>query len=187
MTTDVPTRAPGRRLLPVVALALTATALAVFGRWHEADTSLGLLGRDYVEATRLKAQLTSVVLGMAGLQLALALWIYQRLPGAGSAPRWARLLHRANGYLTIAVSAPIAVHCLLAYGFQTSSSRLAVHSVAGCLFYGLFVAKVCVVRSSAQPPWALPALGTLVIVTIAVLWYSAALWVFNDYQVPLLR
>jgi hypothetical protein len=183
---DLPSSGPARRWLPALLLAATATAIALFGLWHEPDYTLGLFGADYVHATRVKAYLTSVVLALAALQLLLALWIYTRLPRLGPAPRWAHVAHRTNGYLTVVVSAPIAVHCLLAYGFQTDSPRLALHSVAGTLLYGLFVAKVCVVRDRSQPAWVLPVLGTGLLVTIGLLWVTAALWVFNGYHLPLL-
>jgi hypothetical protein len=56
---------------------------------------------------------------------------------------------------------------------------VAVHSIAGCLLYGAFVAKVLVVRSRRLPGWALPAAGGALVVVIALLWYTAALWVFT--------
>jgi hypothetical protein len=170
---------------PALAIAVGA-ALAVFGTVHDPDYATGLLGRDYVDATRLKAWLTTAVAAMAVVQLVLALWVYGRLPRAGSAPRWAHVTHRLNGAATVAVTLPVAWHCLTAYGFQTGSSRVLVHSVAGCAFYAVFVAKVCLVHDRRQPGWALPLAGALLLLVIGVLWYSAALWVFNDYHVPLL-
>ena len=46
-----------------------------------------------------------------------------------------------------ALSLPIAYHCITAYGVQTYSARVALHSLAGCFFYGAFAAKVLLVRS----------------------------------------
>jgi hypothetical protein len=170
---------------PVLAIAV-GLAVAAFGTVHDPDYATGLLGRDYVDATRLKAWLTTGVAALALLQLVLALWIYGRLPRVGTAPRWAHVTHRLNGAATVALTLPIAWHCLTAYGFQTDSPRVAVHSVAGCAFYAVFVAKVCLVHDRRQPGWALPLAGTLLLLVIGVLWYSAALWVFNGYHVPLL-
>jgi hypothetical protein len=170
---------------PVLAIAV-GLAIGAFGTVHDPDYSAGLLGRDYLDATRLKAWLTSGVAALALVQLVLALWIYGRLPRAGSAPRWAHVTHRLNGVATVALTLPVAWHCLAAYGFQTSSPRVLVHSVAGCAFYAVFVAKVCLVHDRRQPVWALPVAGTLLLLVIGVLWYSAALWVFNGYHVPLL-
>jgi Family of unknown function (DUF6529) len=49
------------------------------------------------------------------------------------------------------LSLPVAVHCMFAYGVQLGDPRVAVHSVAGCLFYGAFAAKVLIVRSRRLP------------------------------------
>jgi hypothetical protein len=77
------------------------------------------------------------------------------------------------------------VHCIQAYGVELhSGSRAALHTLAGCFFYGAFVAKVLVVRSRQLPGWALPIAGGLVALTLVTLWYSAGLWVFHNYSVP---
>ena len=65
---------------------------------------------------------------------------------------------------------------------------IAVHSVAGCFLYGALLAKVLLVRSPALAgPRAgrlpAPRRGTLV-ATVAVLWYTSALWYFNDFKLP---
>lgn len=185
--TDVVVRPRRRGLLPLVLLVLVTSGVFAFGRLHAPDYTFGLLGQDYAAATRLKARLATVALVLAGVQLLLALWIYRRLPGAGVAPRWAHRAHRLNGFLVIGVTVPVAVHCLIAYGAQLDSPRVALHSVAGCLFYGVFVAKVCLVRDRRQPARLLPIAGSLLLLLIGLLWYSAALWVFNGYEVPLLR
>lgn len=176
-----------RRYLPLVAALLVGGAVYAFGQWHTPDYTFGLLGRQYFEATRLKAWILTGVVGLAAGQLLLALWIYGRLPRVRPAPRWVGRAHRGEGYLLFAATVPVAVHCLLAYGFVGVTPRTLVHSVAGCAFYGAFAAKVMVVRDRAQPAWVLPVLGSILLTVIAVLWYSAALWAFNGYQVPFLR
>jgi hypothetical protein len=90
----------------------------------------------------------------------------------------------AAWFALFALSLPVAVHCLIAYGAQLTSVRVAVHCLAGCFFYGAFVAKVLLVRSRRLPGWVLPAaVGTLAGV-VAVLWYSSALWFYDGYQLP---
>jgi hypothetical protein len=44
------------------------------------------------------------------------------------------------GFALFALTVPAAVHCLIAYGVQLTSPRVAVHSIAGCFFYGAFAA-----------------------------------------------
>ncbi len=70
----------------VLAAAVVA-ALIVIGRVHTVNPAFSLFGRQYEAAVTLKALLATVVLGLAGLQVLLALWIYRKLPLAGSAPR----------------------------------------------------------------------------------------------------
>ncbi len=107
----------------------------------------------------LKSTLASIALGMAALQVLLALWIYRKLPLAASPPRPVRLAHRIIGLALFALTVPIALHCLIAYGVQLTSVRVAVHSPAGCFFYGAFVARVLLVQSRRLPGWTLPVAG----------------------------
>jgi hypothetical protein len=62
-----------------------------------------------------------------------------------------RLVHRVVGFALFALTVPIALHCLIAYGVQFTSARVAVHSLAGCFFYGAFVAKVLLVQTRRLP------------------------------------
>jgi Family of unknown function (DUF6529) len=91
---------------------------------------------------------------------------------------------RLAGIGLFALTVPIAVHCVLAYGVQLTSARVAVHSLAGCLFYGAFTAKILLVRTRRLPGWALPAAGGALALLVAVLWYTSALWYYNGYQLP---
>ena len=50
--------------------------------------------------------------------------------------------------------------------------------------YGVFVAKMLVVRNRRMPGWVLPAAGGVLVVVVAVLWYSSALWFFNGSRLP---
>jgi len=177
--------AGGARVVLAAGLALlVAAAVYAVGQAVTPDYSMGLFGRSAVAAIRLKAQLATAILVLAVAQLGSALWIYRRLPGAGPAPRPVSLLHRLGGTTALLLSLPIAVHCIRAYGVQLSSPRAAVHSLAGCFFYGAFAAKVLIVRSRRLPRWALPVAGGLLLTLIVVLWYSAALWYFAGFRLP---
>jgi len=172
----------------VLGAAAIAVAIFVIGRSITPDYSgTALFGRTAVDTVPLKSWLATGVLALAGVQLTLGLWMYGRLPGLGVAPGRVGLVHRLTGVALVLLTLPIAYHCMLAYGVQTPDSRVAVHSIAGSAFYGAFVAKVGVVRSSRFPGWALPAAGALLVTIVVVLWYSSALWYFNDYSVPLLH
>ena len=92
--------------------------------------------------------------------------------------------HRLTGVALIAITIPVAVHCLIAYGVQLTSLRVAVHSLAGCFLYGAFAAKILLVRSRRLPGWVLPAAGGTLVVVVAVLWYTAVLWYFHGFRLP---
>jgi hypothetical protein len=158
-----------------------AAALYVAGRLHQPDYSFSMFGTDPVPP---KSLLATVVLGLAVLQVLLALWMYGKLPLAGRAPRPVPVTHRVTGFALFALTVPVAVHCLIAYGVQLTSLRVAVHSVAGCFFYGAFTAKVLLVRSRRLPGWALPAAGGMLAIIVGVLWYTSALWYYNGYRLP---
>lgn len=179
------TSAPTGRLALAAGIAVAvALGLYAFGRAHTPDYAMGLFGRHGAAAIRLKAQLATVILVLALAQVTTALWLYRRLPGAGEAPRPVPVLHRIGGAAVFLLSLPVAVQCILAYGVELNTVRGAVHSLAGCFFYGAFAAKVLVVRSRRLPRWALPIAGGLLVTLVVVLWYSAALWYFAGSRLP---
>jgi hypothetical protein len=175
------------RLAGIGLLAAGVTAaLYVAGRLHTPDYTASLFGRSGLDAIALKSALATIALGLAVLQVLLALWLYRKLPLAGSPPRPVRLTHRVIGFGLFALTVPIAVHCLLAYGVQLTSLRVAVHSIAGCFFYGAFTAKVLLVQTRRLPGWLLPTAGGTLAVVVGVLWYTSSLWYYNGFQLPAL-
>ena len=160
--------------------AAVAIALGVYGRVHTADYSQ-LSSFGFSSAGTFKAWLGSVVVVLAFVQLAGALWMYRRLPGAGPAPSWVGPAHRTSGALAFVLSLPIAAYCLYGLGFSPDPFRLRtfVHSVAGCVFYGAFASKVLLVHTRRLPGWALPVAGGLLFTALVTLWLTGALWFFQ--------
>jgi Family of unknown function (DUF6529) len=174
--------------MPVLLLAAVAIGIYAVGRSITPDYSgTALFGQTATDTLPLKSTLASIVLGLATFQLLSATWIYGKLPFASGRPGWLPPLHRLAGVTAILVSLPVAYHCFRAYGVQTFDARIAVHSIAGCFLYGAFVAKVTIVRWSRFPGWTLPLAGGLLVTTVAVLWYTSALWYYNDFSIPLLK
>jgi Family of unknown function (DUF6529) len=183
------TATPALRSLTLagVAAALVGAGLYAFGTQHAPDYSISLFGQTGPDTLSLKSWLASGVLAFAVIQLGLALWMYGRLPWIPVAPPQVGPVHRAIGAAAILLTIPIAYHCAFAYGVQTKvDTRVAVHSIAGCFLYGAFVAKVVLVRSPSWrlPGWAIPVLGGALVTTVVVLWYTSALWYFNDFRLP---
>jgi Family of unknown function (DUF6529) len=177
-------RPRARLWLPPALAVAVAAALYVFGRKHAPDYGISLFGRTGADTLSLKSWLGTGLLGLAALQVGLALWMYGRLGVA--APKRVPTIHRISGIALLLLSLPIAYHCMLAYGTQTTSARIAVHSLAGCFFYGAFVAKVTVVRSRSLPGWMLPAAGGTLALLVVALWYTGSLWDFNGFSLPVL-
>lgn len=177
-----PPGSPKRLLIPVGAAVGVAGVVYLVAQVITPDINTSLFGQSASETFALKSWLATGVLAFAAFQLCSALWIYGRLPWR--TPRWLGFAHRASGYSAVVLSLPIAYHCLFAYGFRDFDRRTLVHSIAGCFFYGAVAAKVIIVRSRRLPGWALPIAGGTVVTLVVVLWYSAALWYFNDFDSP---
>lgn len=179
--------ARGRAAL-VGALLLGAgvsVALGVYGRVHTPGYG-ELPSFGFSSAAAFKAWLASLVVAFALIQLLSALWLFGRLPGVRAVPPWLRTMHRASGYVAFVLSLPVAAYCLYGFGFAPSplSTRTLVHSVAGCLFYGAFAAKVVVVHARrTTPAWAVPLVGGLLLTAVVVAWLTSALWAFATFGV----
>jgi hypothetical protein len=165
--------------------AIVAVVLYVIGRVHTPNYTTSLFGQTLLNAVSLKSALATAALGLAVGQVLLALWIYRKLPLAGRPPKRVGLTHRVVGTVLFLLTLPIAIHCFLAYGINLSDARHVIHSIAGCVFYGAFVAKVLLVQSRRLPGWALPVAGGLLALLVALLWYTSALWFYNGYSVPI--
>jgi len=90
------------------------------------------------------------------------------------APPWLGTAHRISGRIVFLVSLPVAYHCLWSLGFQDTSTRVLVHSLLGCAFYGAFVAKVTIVRSEGLPGIALPLAGGAMFAVLVFAWETSA-------------
>jgi thiamine transporter ThiT len=101
------------------------------------------------------------------------------------APTWITPLHRYSGAVAFALTVPVALNCIWALSFATYNWRVVIHSVAGCLFYGAYAAKMLGLRLKGLPGWALPVLGGSVLTLLVALWLTAALWFFTRTGVPL--
>jgi hypothetical protein len=186
--TTVPerTRASQRAITLVLLLGVAvAVLLGVYARVHHASGrplfTLGFSG-----VLQMKAWLTSAAALLLFVQLGSALWMWGRLPRVKTpAPTWITPLHRYSGAVAFALTVPVALNCIWALGFATYNWRVVIHSVAGCLFYGAYAAKMLGLRLKGLPGWALPVLGGSVLTLLVALWLTAALWFFTRTGVPL--
>ena len=187
MSSALERTAPAPRLLlagVLAAGAVVAVALGVYAKVHTpAGQPLFLLG--FSGMLQMKTWLTTLAAALLLVQLATALWMWGRLPGAGPAPDWVSPVHRWSGSVAFVVTLPVAFHCIWALGFADTGPRVLVHSVTGCLFYGAYASKMLALRVERLPGWAVPVLGGAVLVSLVLIWLTAALWFFTRSGLPL--
>ena len=129
-----------------------------------------------------KAWFATAAVVLALVQVTTAARIYGRLrflPDRG--PAVARL-HRWSGRTAFVLTLPVFFHCVTILGFQTPDTRVAVHSLAGTFLYGVFAAKVLIVRDHALPGWMLPVAGLTLASTLGLLWLTSSLWYFTNVR-----
>jgi Family of unknown function (DUF6529) len=151
----------------------TAVVLGVYAGAHQpTGAALNLAG--FSSAAYAKAWLATVAVVLALVQVGTG----ARLSRV-TAPAWTAPVHRWSGRVAMIVTVPVVVHCMYALGFQTVTVRVLVHSVLGCVLYGVFVAKMLVLSRRGMPSWAVPVLGGCVFAALVGLWLTSALWLFT--------
>ena len=159
-------------LVAVTAGALVALALGVYGRSHQpTGAAIALLGFDTM--IHMKVALAFVAGALAVFQAVTALWMYGRL--GPRIPGGIGRVHKASGALALLVSLPVAYHCLWSLGFQSYDTRVLVHSLAGCLVYGVFVTKVVGLHTSSSR-WLVPVAGGVLFTVLVATVLTSAVW-----------
>jgi len=132
----------------------------------------------FSDTLHMKAWLITAVLLLSLGQLLTASRIYEvlRFPPKG---RFYHVVHRWSGRAAILLTLPAAYDCIFLLGFETSDTRVYIHSLLGSCLYGAILAKVFVVRSNGFQGWALPLAGGLLFCILLGLWLTSAFWFFN--------
>jgi hypothetical protein len=174
-----------RRLLVFLLIgAAVSLSLGVYSKVHD-PSGQALLSWFFTGSINLKVWFATAAFALAIGQLIGGLWIYGKLPGKPRPPSWVRPGHRAAGTLAFLFTIPVAYHCLWSLGFQTGSgTRVIVHGLAGCFFFGALTAKVLMVRKGVRPSWVLPVTGGAVFTALTVIWLTSALWFFTTVDFP---
>jgi hypothetical protein len=179
--------ADARRLTLAAVLlagAAVAIALGVYAKAHSpAGRPLETFG--FSGMLQMKTWFATAAVSLLVVQLVTALWMWGRLPGVSSNPTAVGWLHRWSGSAAFVLTLPPAFHCLWALGFGTGSTRVAVHGLAGCTFYGAYAAKMLCLRVRGLPSRAIPVLGGTVLTAFVVVWLTSALWFFTRSGLPL--
>jgi hypothetical protein len=138
----------------------------------------------FSDTIHMKAWLATGAITLALFQVLSAARLFELFHCAPSGRFWGRM-HRVSGYLAILLTLPVAYHCIFLLGFDTTSSRAAVHSVLGAGFYGAFLVKVILVRSGGFPGWVLPVAGGLLFAILVGLWLTSSFYFFGRNPITL--
>ena len=161
-----------------------AAVLAAYSRVHPGNgAAIWTFGFSALLA--MKTWLTTGALVLVVVQIISALAMWGHLPGASGSASWANPLHRWSGVAAFLLTLPVAFQCIWSLGFTDASARTLLHTVAGCLFYGVFAAKMLALRLRGLPGWAIPVLGGLLAALLTVVWFSSAFWYFTQPGVVL--
>ena len=180
-------RCRDRRTVPLLVVAgigaAVSLALGVYANVHE-PTNEQLLHVGFPSTLSMKAWLTTGVAVLAIAQALTAAWMWGRLPGAGSAPKWVAHLHRWTGTAAFLLVLPVAYHCLWSLGWRDTDARVVVHGLLGCAFFGALTTKLLALRIRGLPGWALPVLGGGLVAILTGIWLTSSLWFFTNVSFP---
>jgi hypothetical protein len=191
MTTQQHTPAPlpsdraasgaAKLVVPSLIGALVALTLGIYGHLHH-PTGVAINIAGFSSPGSVKSWLATGATAFALVQVGSALVMYGKVPRI-TAPSWIGGLHRWSGRIAFLLAVPVAVHCLYALGFQGYSTRVLVHSLLGCAFFGSFTVKMLILPKRDLPGWMLPALGALVFTALTGVWLSSAYWFFSTFGI----
>jgi hypothetical protein len=176
------TRSARWLVAPLAAFAVVALTAGLLAR-AELDQGGGYFELFFSDTIHMKAWLASAVVVFALAQVFTAAWIFRKLPWPR--PRGVLAAHRWTGRTAFLLTLPIAYHCIFLLGFQDTTSRTLAHSLLGCAVYGAFAAKVLIVRLHRFPGWVLPTAGGLLFAMLIAVWYTSAVWFFDQVGIEL--
>ena len=148
-----------------------------------AETYTDIVTTVFSSTIAAKAWFATAALVLALVQVTTAARIYGKLAlPAGARSRRSRRSHRWSGRLAFLCTLPVFFHCVTILGFQTPDARVAIHSLVGTFLYGVFAAKVLIVRDRSLPAWALPTAGLTLASMLVALWLTSSLWYFTTVR-----
>src|SRR5262245_55168403 len=169
----------------LLAGAIVSLFFGAYGRIHD-PTGEQTITLFFTNTINLKVWFATGVFLLALVQITTAARLFGKISVPRRMPIWLGDAHRLSGTIAFVLTLPVAFHCLWSLGFRsdTSDPRTYVHSVVGCLFYGIFVVKILSVRIHELPRWLLPAAGIATFLSITVLWATSALWFWQNVSFP---
>ena len=125
---------------------------------HDA-TGARIFDLGFSSLAAMKSWLATIAVSLALVQLVSRWPCSAGCPSSTSRPAGCRSPTAGPARPRVPRLPPVAYHCLWSLGFETTSPRVVIHGIAGCLFYGAFTTKLLALRSRRLPGWALPVIG----------------------------
>ena len=169
------------QVLPFIIFALVALTVGLLAtRTIESPYATPFFHLFFSDTKHMKVWLSTAALLLVLSQPLTASRIYGLLhfPPRGG---FYNVVHRWTGRTAIVLTLPVAYHCIFMLGFGTENTRVYIHSLLGSSVYGVFLAKVFIVRAKGFPGWALPIAGGVLFLTLLGLWLTSALWFFRNF------
>lgn len=168
-------------VLPFIIFALVALTVGLLAsRTIRSPYATPFFHLFFSDTLHMKVWLTTAALLLGLSQLLTASRIYGLLhfPPPGG---FYNVVHRWSGRTAIVLTLPVAYHCIFLLGFGTYDTRVYIHSLLGSSVYGVFLAKVFIVRAKGFPGWALPIAGGVMFSILLGVWLTAAPWFFRNF------
>ncbi len=166
-------------LIALLAGGAVSVALGVYSNVHD-PTGEKPYTLFFSDTIHLKVWFATAVVVLAVVQVLLGARLFDKIHVPRHAPAWLGDAHRLVGTIAFVLTLPVAYQCLWALGFQSTDTRVLVHSLLGCFFYGIFTIKVLAVRVRGLPSPTLPLVGGLVFAALVGVWLTSALWFFTS-------
>jgi Family of unknown function (DUF6529) len=171
----------GKLVVPSLIGGLVALTLGIYGGLHH-PTGVVVNIAGFSSAGYVKSWLATVATVFAIFQVISALVMYGKIPRV-SAPSWIGRAHQWSGRIAFVLAVPVAINCLYGLGFQTYSTRVLIHSLLGCAFFGAFTVKMLILPKRGVPGWALPVAGAVVFLVLVAIWFTSAYWFFSTFGI----
>lgn len=176
-------------VLAGIGLAGAAVSLAIGFYANDHDpTGRSILGDGlfFSGTINMKVWFATAAAALALFQLYSSLRFYQKIHFPRRMPGWFVTAHHISGTLAFLLALPVAYHCVWALGFQVegADTRVALHSLLGCFFFGAFSAKMLFLRVDSLPGLVLPVVGGLTFASLIAIWATSALWFFDTFGFP---
>jgi hypothetical protein len=120
-----------------------------------------------------KVVLTSIVFGLAGLQVVMAARFWGRPLFAGISAGTAVRVHRTSGRLALTLGVLVALTCIVGPAGPLSPTRVALHSLFGIVVFTVLAVKFLLIKVLRQGDSVLPLIGSLLFLAFGAIWATS--------------